>query len=152
MTRAIWLMGIMICTPLAVSAADEGRFSYLEQEVRRLQQQVTAMSRRIDQLERPVATAPGAPAPANPAPAPNSDAWIDAFTDSGWHGGGTNYKGFGVGGEYAFVDNATLGLRYFSTRELDDGVRFTSGSGQVGNMSSAPLRIDTVQVEANLRF
>jgi len=80
------------------------------------------------------------------------DAWIDAFTDSGWHGGGTNYKGFGVGGEYAFVDNATLGLRYFSTRELDDGVRFTSGSGQVGNMSSAPLRIDTVQVEANLRF
>jgi hypothetical protein len=71
-------MGIMICTPLAVSAADEGRFSYLEQEVRRLQQQVTAMSRRIDQLERPVATAPGAPAPANPAPAPNSDAWIDA--------------------------------------------------------------------------
>lgn len=81
------------------------------------------------------------------------DAWIDAFTDSGWHGGGTNYKGFGVGGEYAFVDNATLGLRYFSTRELDDGARYIDNTGHpVGNMSSAPLRIDTIQLEANLRF
>ena len=81
------------------------------------------------------------------------DAWVDAFTDTAWHGGGTNYKGFGVGGEYAFTDNATLGMRYLSTQELDDGVRFTNDSGQVkGNMSSAPLRIDTIQLEANLRF
>jgi hypothetical protein len=81
------------------------------------------------------------------------DAWVDAFTDSSWHGGGTNYKGFGVGAEYAFDHHATLGLRYFSTRELDDGVRYTDGSGQVrGNMSSAPLRIDTLQVETNVRF
>lgn len=81
------------------------------------------------------------------------DAWVDAFTDASWHGGGTNYKGFGVGGEYAVDSNATLGLRFTSTRGLDDGVRYTSGSGQIsGNMSSAPLRIDTVQVEANVRF
>jgi hypothetical protein len=81
------------------------------------------------------------------------DAWVDAFTDSSWHGGGTNYKGFGVGAEYAYDHHATLGLRYFSTRELDDGVRYTDASGQVrGNMSSAPLRIDTVQLETNVRF
>ncbi len=81
------------------------------------------------------------------------DAWVDAYTDASWHGGGTNYKGFGVGADYAFDHHATLGLRYYSTRELDDGVRFTDGSGQVrGNMSSAPLRIDTVQLETNVRF
>jgi len=81
------------------------------------------------------------------------DAWVDAYTDASWHGGGTNYKGFGVGAEYAVDHNATLGLRWTTTRGLDDGVRYTSGSGQVsGNMSSAPLRIDTVQVEANIRF
>ena len=81
------------------------------------------------------------------------DAWVDAYTDTSWHAGGTNYKGFGLGGEYALDHNATLGLRMTSTKGLDDGVRYTSGSGQVsGNMSSAPLRIDTVQVEANVRF
>lgn len=81
------------------------------------------------------------------------DAWLDAFTDTAWHGGGTNYKGFSLGGEYAFDHQATLGLRFTSTRNLDDKVRFTDGAGQVsGNMSSATLRIDTLQIETNVRF
>jgi len=81
------------------------------------------------------------------------DAWVDAFTDANWHGGGTGYKGFSVGGEYAFDSRATLGLRFTSARGLDDGVRYTNGAGQVvGNMSSAPLRVDTVQVETNVKF
>jgi hypothetical protein len=80
------------------------------------------------------------------------DAWVDAYTDSSWHGGGTNYKGFGVGAEYAFDHHATLGLRYFSTRELDDGVRYQKDGALVGNMSSATLRIDTIQLETNVRF
>ena len=81
------------------------------------------------------------------------DAWLDAWTDANWHGGGTNYKGFGLGGEYAYENNATIGLRFYSTRELDDGVRFPDQSGKIsGNLSSAPLRIDTVQLEASVRF
>ena len=84
------------------------------------------------------------------------DAWVDALTDTSWHGGGTNYKGFSVGGQYAFDRRSTLGLRLTSTRNLDDGVRFLAIPGDPssvsGNLSSAPLRIDTVQLDALIRF
>lgn len=84
------------------------------------------------------------------------DAWIDALTDTTWHAGGTNYKGFSVGGQYAFDKRATVGLRFTSTRNLDDGVRFLAIPGDPtsisGNLSSAPLRIDVIQLDAQLRF
>ncbi|WP_374569267.1 putative porin [Ideonella sp.] len=84
------------------------------------------------------------------------DAWVDAYTDTTWHLGGTNYKGFSVGAQYAFDTKATLGLRYTSTRNLDDGVRFLAIPGDPlsisGNLSSAPLKIDVLQLEANVRF
>ena len=84
------------------------------------------------------------------------DAWPDAFTDTTWHLGGTNYKGYSVGAQYAFDTKATLGLRFTSTRNLDDGVRFLAIPGDPlsisGNLSSAPLKIDVLQLEANLRF
>lgn len=81
------------------------------------------------------------------------DAWVDGYTDSAWHLGGTNHRGFSLGGQYAFDPRATLGLRLTSTRNLDDGVRYTDSNGIVsGNLSSAPLRIDVVQLDATLRF
>ncbi|MFZ2990730.1 putative porin, partial [Ideonella sp.] len=80
------------------------------------------------------------------------DAWVDAYTDTTWHLGGTNYKGFSLGGLYAFDNKATLGARLTSTRNLDDGVRYGSGSALSGNLSSAPLKIDVVQVDVNFRF
>jgi hypothetical protein len=81
------------------------------------------------------------------------DAWIDGLTDTSWHGGGTNYQGFSLGAQYAFDRRATLGARFISTRNLDDGVRYTDSAGNVsGNLSSAPLRIETVQLEATLKF
>lgn len=84
------------------------------------------------------------------------DAWVDAYTDTTWHLGGTNYKGFSLGGQVAFDHKATLGLRFTSTRNLDDGVRFLAIPGDEtsisGNLSSAPLKIDLLQLEANLRF
>jgi len=41
--------------PLSASAADEGRLSFLEQEVRNLQRQVQVLSRQMDELRtRPV--------------------------------------------------------------------------------------------------
>lgn len=84
------------------------------------------------------------------------DAWVDAFTDTTWHLGGTNYKGFSIGGQYAFDTKSTLGLRFTSSRNLDDGVRFLAIPGDAssvsGNLSSAPLKIDVLQLEANLRF
>ena len=84
------------------------------------------------------------------------DAWPDAFTDSTWHLGGTGYKGFTVGGAYAFDRNTNFGARWTSTRNLDDGRRFLLIPGDPaslsGNLSSAPLKIDVIQLEVNTRF
>lgn len=71
------------------------------------------------------------------------DAWLDAFTDTNWNGGGTNYKGWTLGGHYAFDRNASVGLRWTSTRNLDDGSLY---------LSNAPYKLDTLQVDLNARF
>jgi len=71
------------------------------------------------------------------------DAWVDAFTDTTWHGGGTSYRGWSLGGNYGFDRNTSLGLRWTSTRNLDDGTT---------HLSSAPLRLDTLQLDLNARF
>jgi hypothetical protein len=84
------------------------------------------------------------------------DAWLDAFTDTTWHLGGTGYKGFSLGGNYTVLRNTTVGLRWTSTRNLDDGYRFLAVPGDPtsvsGNLSSAPLKIDVVQIELQARF
>jgi hypothetical protein len=82
------------------------------------------------------------------------DAWIDGFTDTTWHLGGTNYQGWQLIGNYAFDRRTWLSLRVTSTRNLDDGVRYTVGDPPVttGNLSSAPLKIDVLQLEVNTRF
>ncbi len=82
------------------------------------------------------------------------DAWVDGFTDTTWHLGGTNYQGWQIGGLYAFDRHLALGIRYTSTRNLDDGVRTPVGNPPVptGNLSSAPLKIDVFQVDLNAWF
>jgi hypothetical protein len=82
------------------------------------------------------------------------DSWVDGFTDTTWHLGGTGYKGWQLGGQYAFDRRTTLALRATSTRNLDDGVRYVdpiSGAARA-NLSSAPLKIDVLQIDLNSRF
>jgi hypothetical protein len=82
------------------------------------------------------------------------DAWIDGFTDTSWHGGGgTNYKGWQIGGNYAFDRRTSLGLRLTSSRNLDDGVRVRLSDGTTtGTLSSAWLKVDVLQLDLNARF
>jgi Putative porin len=82
------------------------------------------------------------------------DAWVDGFTDTTWHLGGTNYQGWQIGGQYAFDRRSVVGLRVTSTRNLDDGVRTLLGTPAVpvGNLSSAPLKIDVWQIDFSTRF
>lgn len=84
------------------------------------------------------------------------DAWVDGFTDTTWHLGGTNYKGWSLGLNYGLDKNFWLGGRWTSTRNLDDGVRFLAVPGDPaslsGNLSSAPLKIDVFQLDLNARF
>jgi hypothetical protein len=64
------------------------------------------------------------------------DAVLDAFTDTTWHLGGTNYRGWQLGGSYAVDRNVWLGLRWTSTDEV----------------SGPPLAIDVLQLDLNARF
>jgi hypothetical protein len=64
------------------------------------------------------------------------NAVLDALTDSDFHLGGTNAKGFVIGGSYGVDDNAWVNLRWISTNQID----------------GAPFAIDTLQLDLNTRF
>ncbi len=64
------------------------------------------------------------------------DAVLDAFTDSDFHLGGTNTKGFVLAGKYGLTFNTWLQLRIFNTDEISD----------------APFGITTTQLDLNARF
>ncbi len=64
------------------------------------------------------------------------DAVLDAFTDSDFHLGGTDAKGWIIGGKYGLARNTWLQVRYLSSDEID----------------GPPLAIDTLQVDLNAKF
>jgi hypothetical protein len=64
------------------------------------------------------------------------DAVVDAFTDSDFHLGGTNAKGWILGGRYGLLDNTYLNLSYLSGDEID----------------GPPLGIDVLQVDIVSEF
>jgi hypothetical protein len=65
-----------------------------------------------------------------------ADAALDAFTDTHFHAGGTNAKGWVVGGEVGLLKNTWLRVRWYTTDEI----------------SGPPLAIDTLLVDFNGRF
>jgi len=65
-----------------------------------------------------------------------ADAVLDAFTDSDFHLGGTNNKGFIVGAQYGLSRNTWLNARWLSSREI----------------SGLPLSINAFQVYFNAKF
>lgn len=64
------------------------------------------------------------------------DAVLDAFTESLFHGGGTNAKGWWIGGSYGLTRNTWVNLRWSSSDSID----------------GPKLSIDTAAVDLNVRF
>lgn len=64
------------------------------------------------------------------------DAVLDAFTDSDFHLGGTDAKGWVLGGHYALVDDMWLTARWMSTDEIDHD----------------PFGVDVLQIDINAKF
>jgi hypothetical protein len=64
------------------------------------------------------------------------DAVLDAYTDSDFHLGGTDAKGWILGGSYGLAQNAWLSVRYLSS----DAIK------------GPPLGIDTLQIDLNAKF
>jgi len=65
-----------------------------------------------------------------------ADAVLDAFTDSNFHLGGTNNKGFIVGGQYGMGKNTWMSARWMSSNQV----------------TGLPLAIDVLQVYFNAKF
>jgi hypothetical protein len=65
-----------------------------------------------------------------------SDATIDAFVDSDFGLGGTNLKGYFVGGNLGLSENVWATLRWMSAN----------------NISSVPYAVDVLQLDLNARF
>lgn len=65
-----------------------------------------------------------------------SDATLDAFTDSDFHLGGTNAKGYIIGGSYGLFDHLSVGARWLSANEIVD----------------QPFSIDVLQIDIEGRF
>jgi hypothetical protein len=64
------------------------------------------------------------------------DAVLDAFTDTDFHLGGTDAKGYFVGGRYGLVRGAYIGMRWLSASSID----------------GPPLAIDVLQLDLNAAF
>jgi hypothetical protein len=74
-----------------------------------------------------------------------SDAVPDAWADSSLGLGGTNVRGFILGGAYGVRDNTILSLRYLSGRSIDSPLTANYDS-------TAKFRVDTWQLDMNVRF
>ncbi len=64
------------------------------------------------------------------------DALLDAFTDTIFHQGGTDAKGWMVGGSYGVAKNTSLMLRWFTTEAID----------------GPPLDINTLTIDLTMRL
>jgi hypothetical protein len=76
-------LALLLLTPLGASAAEDARFSYLEQEIRNLQRQVQVLTRQLDEIRnrpgRSEIARPGAVLPkGGTAPADDLPRWVDA--------------------------------------------------------------------------
>jgi len=74
-----------------------------------------------------------------------SDAVLDAYTDSDFHLGGTNAKGWILGGELGIYHNVWLKARWMTSNEIDS-------MDSTISTTEADLAVDTLQVELNAAF
>lgn len=75
-----------------------------------------------------------------------SDALIDGFTDSDFGLGGTNLKGFVLGGSYGLYRDTAVGLRWYSARNIQ-GMTYDPAA-----IAGQRYEVDTVMVDMNVRF
>jgi hypothetical protein len=73
-----------------------------------------------------------------------SDAVLDAFTDSDFGLGGTNTKGFVLGGGYGLAKNTTLRVKLMSATLIDSLVPSTASGSTSTKFSSDVLHVDLV--------
>jgi hypothetical protein len=77
-----------------------------------------------------------------------SDAVVDAFTNSDFGLGGTNNKGYILGGSYAFDKHSWVSVRWMASELIDSMAPKVSGS----SIAPTKLSTDLLQVDLNVKF
>jgi hypothetical protein len=72
-----------------------------------------------------------------------ADAVVDAYTDTDFHLGGTDAKGWIFGADLGLAKNTWLSARWLTANEIH---------GNQGDTFGIPLAIDVLQVDLNIRF
>ena len=75
-----------------------------------------------------------------------SDAVLDGFTDSDLGLGGTNIKGFVLGGSYGLYRNTALGLRWYSARNIQ------SMTYDPTAITGQRYEVDTLMMDMSVKF
>jgi hypothetical protein len=75
-----------------------------------------------------------------------ADSVLDSFTDSDFYLGGTNAKGWLLGGSYGLDKNTWLTARWFSADEI------SPRSTTIGGKPLSPLSIDVLMLDLNAKF
>jgi len=75
------------------------------------------------------------------------DAVLDAFTDSDFHGGGTDAQGYILKFDYGLLENVWVTARWLSSNEIDG-----NSYPQTTGLGTGKLGIDTLQLDLNAKF
>ncbi|MBC7755458.1 MAG: putative porin, partial [Bdellovibrio sp.] len=75
-----------------------------------------------------------------------ADSVLDSFTDSDFYLGGTNAKGWLLGGSYGLDKNTWITARWFSADEI------TPRSTTIGGTPLSPLSVDVLMLDLNTKF
>lgn len=75
-----------------------------------------------------------------------ADSVLDSFTDSDFYLGGTNAKGWLLGGSYGLDKNTWLSARWFSADEI------TPRSTSIGGTPLSPMSVDVLMLDLNTKF
>jgi hypothetical protein len=79
------------------------------------------------------------------------DAVLDAFTESNFHQGGTDTKGYMLAALFGVSKNVWARARYMSSDEIEDSARFNTATRSFV-VDGAPYGIDRLQLDLNAQF
>ena len=143
MARIILLM--LMLAPFSAFAADDGRISFLEQEVRNLQRQVQILARQVDEMRtRPNEAGLSKPAPLGAAPVANSYEWVNSAKWQKLHRGMSEVDVIGVlGAPTSMRDELDSRVLLYAMEVGSSG--FLGGSVTLRDHAVVEVRAPTLQ-------
>ena len=139
------LLCALLILPLAASAADDPRISFLEQEVRNVQRQLAVLSRQVDALATQPKRLASQPAePRGAAPVADSPPWLNAMKWRALHPGMSELEVIGALGPPTSMREED-GARVLLYAMEIGAAGFLGGSVKLRDRTVAEVHLPTLQ-------